>query len=229
MAELPFHLKRFEPVKGALDTLRYLAEAGDEYPDADDLIDELGISERAFNKAIRRLVTLGYVQMSADGLYQLTHNGEKSVVELAEYDAAAGGGAPVTTSSNKIQRRLVLAVPRTLVARETAPLHIGFHPDDGNSLSSPANLVLRVDAINAEVEGGNDDMLQLGNDSAAAQLSVTASTYDQARIRVQILQLSSAGDDVSKSGGLYVDLDVLSSGEPGQMTAFGATIELDPA
>lgn len=228
MAELPFHLKRFEPVKGALDTLRYLSEAGDELLDADDLIDLLEISERAFNKSIRRLVTLGYVQMTPEGYYQLTNNGQKSVVELAEYDAAMGGSTPVKTSS-KIQRRLVVAVPRSLVAREPASLHIGFHPDGSSRLSSPANVVLRVDALHAEVVGGNDDMMQLGNDAASTTLSLTAGTYDQVRIRVQVLQLSSAGDDVSKCGGLYVDLDVSASGEAGQMTAFSANIELDPA
>lgn len=227
MAELPFHLKRFEPVKGALDILRYLGEAGDELPDADDLIDELGLSDRAFSKAIRRLVTLSYVQMSPEGLYSLTPNGEKSIVELQAYDEENDGGGG-RSHNRKIQRRLLVAVPRTLIAKQPAPLIVGFHPDESSSLAAPADVVLRVDALHGELDNPNDEMVRLDNAALSQELTLTAGTYDQVRVRVQVMQLAPGGDDVSKCGGMYVDVDVEVAGELGQMTAYGANIELDP-
>jgi len=227
MAEMPFHLKRFVPVKGALDILRYLGAVGDELPDADDLIDEIGLSDRAFSKAIRRLVTLSYVQMSPDGLYSLTPNGEKSIVELRAFDEANDGSSPAP-KQGKIQRRLLVALPRTLVAKQSAPLLVGFHPADEGGLAAPADLVLRVDAIHGELSNSNDEMVRLDNAAFSQDLAITAGTHKQVRVRVQVMQLSPNGDDVNKCGGMYVDVDVESAGEPGQMTAYGAVVELDP-
>jgi hypothetical protein len=57
--ELPYHLRTLEPLTGALDIMRALRQEPDMLAAVDTLLDQLELSERAFGKAIRRLVTQG--------------------------------------------------------------------------------------------------------------------------------------------------------------------------
>ena len=92
MAELPFHLKTLEPLKGALDILRFFGVIDSPTADADSIKDALGLSDRAMPKAIRRLVTKQYIVMEGDMVYRLTEKGHQAVEELNEYDGATGTG-----------------------------------------------------------------------------------------------------------------------------------------
>ena len=92
MAELPFHLKTLEPLKGALDILRFFGVIDSATADADAIKDALGLSDRALPKAIRRLVTKQYIVMEGDMMYRLTEKGQQAVEELSEYDGATGTG-----------------------------------------------------------------------------------------------------------------------------------------
>ena len=58
MAELPFHLKTLEPLRGALDILRFFGVIDSPTADAEAIKDTLGLSDRAMPKAIRRLVQI---------------------------------------------------------------------------------------------------------------------------------------------------------------------------
>ena len=110
--ELSMNLKRLETLGSAFDIIRLLDSS--EYAlDSYDVCEELAISERRFGKAIKRLVTTGYVTMDAERCYSLTDNGYEAAEELNEY-FADGGGETDDGSSNKIQRRLILAVPQEI-------------------------------------------------------------------------------------------------------------------
>jgi hypothetical protein len=76
----------------ALDIIRYLATTT-QGADVDEIIQGTGLSERAFGKAIRRLVTRYYVQMPSQGYYVLTNNGKEAAEVILEYD---GGIPPVS-------------------------------------------------------------------------------------------------------------------------------------
>ena len=86
---LPADLQKLPPQ--ALDVLRILdgREGG---LDTEAILSGTGLSERAFGKAIRRLVTRYYVAMPRDGVYALTKTGRVAVEEIHAYDRVAPGG-----------------------------------------------------------------------------------------------------------------------------------------
>ncbi len=84
---LPFELTTFP--SGALDIIRYLAKQ-DSYAAFDtEIIAALGLSDRAFGKALRRLVTREYVEMQYDGSYALTETGIEAAEAIAAHDEEA--------------------------------------------------------------------------------------------------------------------------------------------
>ncbi|NPV68137.1 MAG: hypothetical protein HPY64_13425 [Anaerolineae bacterium] len=84
---LPFELTTFP--SGALDIIRYLARQ-DSYAAFDtEIIAALGLSDRAFGKALRRLVTREYVEMQYDGSYVLTQLGIEAAEAIAAHDEEA--------------------------------------------------------------------------------------------------------------------------------------------
>jgi len=84
---LPYELTTFPA--GALDIIRYLA-GQDSYAAFDtEIIAALGLSDRAFGKALRRLVTREYVEMQYDGSYALTETGLEAAEAIAAHDEEA--------------------------------------------------------------------------------------------------------------------------------------------
>ncbi len=84
---LPYELTTFPT--GALDIIRYLA-GQDSYAAFDtEIIAALGLSDRAFGKALRRLVTREYVEMQYDGSYALTETGLEAAEAIAAHDEEA--------------------------------------------------------------------------------------------------------------------------------------------
>ena len=225
MPELPLHLQRLEPLKGALDIIRFLG-ASDSPADADTICDSLDMSDRRFGKAIKRLVTVKYVDMNMEYEYQLTEKGQDAAAELAEYDSA--GPVVETKDANKVHRRLTLAVPQQLVAGHTSDLHLGFHPDTGNQFDSSADVVLRISTIHALLSGSGDEMLKLDNASKQHTFQITPERYSQVRLKVQVFQLAPNGEDISMCGGMYVDMDVQGSGDPSGYLAYGTDVAFDP-
>ena len=96
--EMSFQLKTLEPLKGALDILRLFGRSSNDTIDTDTILDELELTDRTFNKAMRRLVTKGYLQMDGDMVYRMTDNGKSLTEELLAFDEATGGvvQAPVS-------------------------------------------------------------------------------------------------------------------------------------
>lgn len=223
MTELPLHLKQLQPLPSALDIIRFLNDQPEVTADLDVICDGLDISERRFRKAMRRLVTTGYAQMRSDFVYQLTQKGQLAAEELAEHDSKS----PLADTDNgqKIQRQVVLAIPRTLVAGRETQIHIGFPADPEKRFNPPADVVLRVSGTYADINA--DEMIQLGNDVARQSLKLTPDWYDQVRLKVEVFQLSPSGDDVSRCGGMYVDVDVTPDGDEGGWVAYSTDVEFD--
>lgn len=219
MAELSMDLKRLESVGSALDIIRFLHAQPAGYADSDDIMEGLDISERRFGKAVRRLVTTGYIQMRSDYVYELTTQGVTAADELAAFDAAAPADSGIDSG---LQRKILIAVPRSLVASKPSSLHIGFPPD--SAFQTMSQVVVQISAVHADLDPDADIMLDLGTEAVAQQLSITPQAYDQVRLRLQAYQLSPNGDDVSPCGGMYVDVDVVPDGEPGGLIAYGVDL-----
>lgn len=229
MPELPFHLKTIEPVTGALDIIRYLGSISEPVADAYTISDSVGLSDRSFGKAIRRLVTKGYVAMDGDQVYRLTEQGHLAVEELAAYDETAPAQSKTSDEPEirTTQRRLVLVAPRTLVAGQNAEVFVGFNAADGEEpLSMPADMVVRLALVNGEPTAPRDMNIQLDDDSASRSLNIRAGNFTQTRVRVQVFQLGPNPDDISVSGGMYVDLNVAadSARADTSLTAYGADV-----
>lgn len=226
--ELSFHLRTLQPLKGALDILRYFGTLDTDTADADQICTALDLSDRSFSKAIRRLVTKGYVTMDGDMIYRLTDQGHDSVEELAEYDEATGAtglaasSEPTTPARQTISRRLVMALPSPLVAEEDASVVIGFH---GGQMSGSAEMVVRVSVINGEPEYPEDAIFNLDGAPVQEALSITPGRYDTVRVRLQVFQLGDNPDEIDAAGGMYVDVPVVAADSGGHdLVAYGTDV-----
>lgn len=219
MQELPLEIKKLETVRGALDILRYLYQQDSHLADADDIMEELDMSARRFDKAKRRLVTTGYLQRRADYLYELTPRGMESAQLVVEHDLEQEAGDATQTH---VERQLVLVLPRNLVVGEDSPLQIGIAP-----LSGPHNdvdVLLRLQATYAEV-GELDEQQRLGASPLVLETTIRPLGYDLARLRLEVFQLLGGGEDVSACGGMYVDVMVLPHGDTGELIAYSSALQ----
>jgi predicted transcriptional regulator len=225
--DLPFHLKALPPE--ALDVLRYFGKLNDPVAHAMKITDEVGLSDRTFGKVIRRLVTKGYLQMDGDQAYRLSESGMDAVDDLAEYDEAFPADrtkrqAPV---EEKVTRKMVVVVPKTLQSGVAATFHVGFYPAAyEHSLDDAAEVVLRVNLVNAEPSRPQEASLELENEAVSKSFTITAGTLNKARIKVQAFQLGPNPDDIAVAGGMYVDLDVVGSATNVPFAAYTSDISI---
>lgn len=228
MPQLPFHLQTLEPLAGALDIIRYLGAIDAPDADVDEICTALNMTDRRFNKAIRRLVTRGYVQMSGDMVYTLSRDGREASALLQDYDRTHPRvESRVDDSISEISRRMVMAVPQKLVAQQPNTVIIGIEgSDDTSSLSVETEMVVRLSCLNGEPFTPEDAILTLGNEPVQHAFNVTPEQYNKVRIRVQVYQLGPNPDDINVSGGLYVDADVAAASQPTAYTAYGSDLSL---
>lgn len=225
--DLPFHLKALPPE--ALDVLRYFGTLNNPVAHAAKITDEVGLSDRTFGKVIRRLVTKGYLQMDGDQAYRLSESGNNAVDELAEYDEAfpADKSARKAPVEEKVSRKMVVVVPRTLQSGVPTSFHVGFYPSaSGHELNDVAEVVMRVSLVNADPARPQEASLELVNEEAYKSFTIAAGAFDRARIKVQVFQLGPNPDDIAVAGGMYVDLDVTDSAASAPYAAYAADISL---
>ncbi|MBC6936243.1 MAG: hypothetical protein DWB42_10435, partial [Chloroflexi bacterium] len=127
--ELPFHLRALPPE--ALDVLRFFGGLDEPLAHASIIMEEVGLSERAFGKVVRRLVTKGYLQMGGDQIYRLTDFGQTALEELSDYDETAPqeesfNDAELMTAEQQMVRRLVVALPRCLAVGSSSSVQVWF-------------------------------------------------------------------------------------------------------
>src|SRR5690606_2298620 len=144
-----------EPLTGALDIIRYFGTHEGLTADADKIQASLDLSDRSFGKAIKRLVTKGYIQMDGNRIYRLSEQGQRAVTELREYDAtgpAFDGATTQDDEAEQLTRRLVMALPRRVASGQPTQLMIGLHPASyDDTLDQPIDMLLRLSVINGEV------------------------------------------------------------------------------
>lgn len=225
--DLPFHLKALPPE--ALDVLRYFGTLKDPVAHAMLITDEVGLSDRTFGKVIRRLVTRGYLQMDGDQAYRLSENGQDAVEELSAYDEEFPAEKRVVKVAveEKVTRKMVLVVPKTLKSGAATTFHIGFHPAGSNQyIDDEAEVVLRVSLVNAEPTRPQEATFEVENEAVHKSFTITAGTLDKARIKVQAFQLGPNPDDIAVAGGMYVDVDVASEIASAPLAAYTADISI---
>ena len=225
--DLPFHLKALLPE--ALDVLRYFGTLNDPVAQAMKITDEVGLSDRTFGKVIRRLVTKGYLQMDGDQAYRLSESGQDAVDELLEYDAEfpADKVARKAPVEEKVIRKLVLVVPKTLRSGAATTFHLGFNPaDETETLEDMAEVVVRVSLVNAEPTRPQEATINVQNKAVHKSFTITAGTLNKARVKVQAFQLGPNPDDIAVAGGMYVDLDVTGNAVNASMAAYTTDISI---
>lgn len=225
--DLPFHLKALPPE--ALDVLRYYGTLDEPVAHAVVIGDEVGLSDRTFGKVIRRLVTKGYLQMDGDQAYRLSESGQDAVEDLLSFDATfpAEKSASKAQVEEKVGRQMVLVTPRPLRSGEAATIFVGFEAaEPEQSLDAAADVVIRLSLVNAEPSRPQESSLELENTSAHRTFTITAGSYNKARIKVQVFQLGPNPDDITVAGGMYVDVDVIAASgtSTSPMTAYTADV-----
>ncbi len=226
--DMPLNLQTLPPE--ALDVLRFFGATGHTSANADEITERADLSDRGFGKAIRRLVTKGYLIMDGDQVYRLSDSGRRAVADMLEYDletppevreAAARGGV-----ARSAVRRLVLAAPRALKAGEPTVVRVGFDgADDDELLSGPAPVVVRFSALHAEAASPAETTLQVENRPVQHSFTVTPGHFAHARLRVQLFQSDESGYEIEPCGGLYVDLPV-GAADSSEVSAYGVNVSI---
>jgi predicted transcriptional regulator len=222
MMDLPSHLRALPP--SAVDVIRYLNKLDMKMAGVEDICEEVGLSERGFGKAIRSLVTKGYVVMDGDQIYRLTDQGSDVAEEIDLYfgDEAILEG---TTENETFTRRLVLVMPGVLVANQAARVIVGFHPLAEQKTT--AEVVVRVSVINGEPENPQEAIFDLTGAASWQDFLITPGAYSRVRVKAEAYQLGANPGDAAAAGGLYVDADVIARGEAGALAAYGADITIE--
>lgn len=225
--ELPFSVRTLPPE--AVDILRFYGSRGGTTIHADDIIAGAGLSDRGFGKAIRRLVTRGYLIMEGEQSYRLSDPGRRAVADLLEYDLITPPpqrerGAAPAAEARFVRRHVVLAVPSPLPAEQPVQVFVGVdEAGEDDVVMLPLHLTLRLSMVHGEPEEASVMSLSMENRRAQGVFEVQAGLFTLARLRLDIAQQEADGSE-SACGGMYVDLPV--AGEAGRLEAYGLDILL---
>lgn len=224
--EMPYYLKTLPGE--ALDIIRFYGALDNPQAFAADIMSGTGLSDRGFGKAIRRLVTKGFVVMDGDQQYRLTERGSRAVEELRAVEAAGPVGEATAAAApveKRVQRRLVLVVPQPITAGVAAEVAVGVNAvEDAEAvLLQPVDLLLRLAVVNGQPAQAAEATLSVQNDAAQERFIITPERYRQVRLRLQAFQIDDDMEAVRPAGGLYVDVDVQPETAPEEpiLTAFG--------
>lgn len=225
--DMPYHLKTLPPE--ALDILRYFGSLNALSALADDIVEGSGLSNKGFGKAIRRLVTNGTLTMDASQVYRVTDRGQKLIDDLLAYDQSQAGqpqDAAPRLVPRFVKRRLVVALPRKLLAGQATSLFVGIDDaSDDNLLHDSAHMLLRIEVLNGDSQPAESSFL-LANRSLRLVVEAAAHRARMARVRVQVFQLSDDTGEYESCGGLYVDVPIAtdSASADSSLVAYGADI-----
>ncbi|MBE2269124.1 MAG: hypothetical protein IAE80_12910 [Anaerolinea sp.] len=223
--EMPLNLQTL-PAE-ALDILRYYGATGAGSAHADDITDGTSLTDRGFGKGIRRLVTRNYLSMAGEQVYRLTEQGKKAVAALQEYEQSMPPeGEDLPVEPRFVQRRLVVAAPKRLLATQPTTITVGIDDAQGEDLLPvPVTLHVRLSVLNGEPRTGREHTVVLSNRYASQAFEITPGEYTRVRVRVEVFQ-EQPDEQFESIGGVYVDLPV--TGEPEEadhgVQAFGADL-----
>jgi predicted transcriptional regulator len=218
--ELPPELTRLPPQ--SLDVFRYMGQTGVTQGDTDSLAAGTGMSDRGIKRAIRGLVTAGYLNMDDTYVYYLTEKGAKAVEDITEYDASQPDHA-IAPDAAFVQHNLVVVMASPLGAQETSTLQLGVY--DAPSVNVPSQLVLRLSATSGNISP-NEITLEVNPDEEVepgeAYYTPTGQ-HGKIRIRVEAMQIVNV-TDIHAAGGMFVEVDIAS--QSGLPKAWHSQIEL---
>jgi predicted transcriptional regulator len=209
----------------AVDVIRYLSKLDMHKASIDDICEAVGLSERGFGKAIRSLVTKGYVVMDGDQVYRLTDNGGEVAEEIAYYFDDEEGEAEVGDAAVSFTRRLVLVMPRQLAANQPAHLVVGIAPLARQSIS--VEMVARLSVLNGEPSTPQEAAFELDGGSSMHDFLITPGPFSQARVKVEVFQLGPNPGDIAVAGGMYVDVPISAEAGGGERIAYGTDITVE--
>jgi len=208
---LPYELTTF-PAQ-ALDILRYLASRENGAAYDGDIMEALDQSERAFGKAIRRLVTKEYVEMQFDGTYALTRRGRRAAETLAAYDQLAeetveadAPRGPAVTIDEAFTRRLLVAFPKTIPVGQPAYLFVrvdALTPDE-SPLPETVELLVRLRTACTVTPQQQNVSIPPDSASSAARFVVTAPAAGTYPVTVEALQVGMM--DLLEAGTFQIEL-----------------------
>lgn len=203
----------------SLDVLRYMGQQSIESASADALAEGAGMSERRIGKAIRALVTRGYLNMDENYVYFLSNKGISAIQELAEHDALESASTN-TQQTATIQSQLVAVVPAAL-PQGGGNVQIGF--SDAPPVST--QLILRLSALGAQTNPAELTFsLNPGQSAPPVNVTITPSgEYKATRIRIEAIQMLGE-TDVHPAGGMFFDIPVGDTG--GNPMAWYGSVEL---
>lgn len=203
---LPFELTTLP--RYSLEIITYLY--GCDRFAADDLqiIDALGISERGFGKALRRLVTREYVEMQFDGPYALTDKGVEAAEAIKaqqgeELHQAVGGPQgydPGLAVSVTVHRRLIAVFPRAYVAGQPGYFFLKVDAPGPRDDLAPGAADLTVRLQNAcLIEPAQRDLSVPPDESSpAVRFAVTPPAAGEYRTSIEVFQTTPV--DIIKAG-----------------------------
>lgn len=202
---LPPELMRVLP--SSLDVLRYMGRDELESADVETLADGTGLSEKGMGKAIRGLVTGGYLTADQNYIYYLTRKGRQAIDDLAAFDAeeAAKGGTAVPVQV--VQAELIAVTPNSLTPQTPNTLQIGF--GGISELQSALQVILRFSSVGGAVNK-QEATFTLQPNQAPAPITIEAipdARHNIMRIRVEGIQLLDM-DDVQPAGGMFFDVPI---------------------
>ncbi len=230
---LPFELTTFP--KGALDIIRYLASL-DSYAAYDtEIIDAAGLSERAFGKAIRRLVTKEYVEMQYDGTYALTQVGVEASEAIAAHDDETMHDAAVDDEAfeldeesiaEPVARTVMVIFPRTLVANQPNFVFVRVDEAEDEGSDLPVDVLFRA--------GGDCDTFPEQTDTSvppvapaeAVRFEVTPPGEGDFGMTIEALQVTQT--DLTEAGSLEFTLTATNGPAARTFRVEAFEIELQP-
>jgi hypothetical protein len=227
--EMPFHLRKLPPE--ATDILRYFGANGGSAAHADDIIEGTGLTDRGFGKAIRRLVTNNYLVMDGAQVYRLSDSGRRSVAELLEYDLNTppedrekGSGGMI--EPRYVRRSVMLVAPARLMAGQPTNIYAAIdEAEDDDIVTAPMALLMRTRVLHGEPSAAHDATVTIENRGASQIIEVTAGSYTQARITLEVLQATDEGS-IEPCGGVYVDIPIGAEAGDMTLTAYRGTINV---
>ncbi|KAB2903897.1 MAG: hypothetical protein F9K27_10660 [Anaerolineae bacterium] len=222
MQQLPPELTRI-PLT-ALDVLRFLGRSQTDGVDKDTLAQGTGLSDIGVGKAIRGLVTKGYLNMD-NYVYFLTEKGRQAINDVLAYDAAHQQGGSQERQHHGLQADLVAVAPQSLGTRKPGRIQIGL--DKLSGVQEAVQLLLRFSSIGGSLNRGDATLtIEPGRVPAPISVDVTPDgSYNAVRVRVEGLQMLDM-DEVHPAGGIFFDIPVSQAST--NVQAWCGTLHLQP-
>lgn len=231
---LPFELTTFP--RGAVEIIRYLAAQDSYAAFDDDIMDATGLSDRAYGKAIRRLVTKEYIDLQYEGTYALTEVGVEAAEAIAAHDDEARSEAAMDDDNLLVEeeviavvetpRRVLVVYPRMLAVGQPAYLFLRVVDTPGDAMPFPVDVVFELGGPDVQVmPDQNDTAIPEASAADPVRFEVTLDEAGTRPVTIAALQVTKA--ELLPVGEFTLDLTAADGGQPGrfQQTTFDMVLQ----